>query len=78
MKWNRKGDLVLGYFGIILGLFVSGLFLKIAMLVDDLFLMSVCVVLGCLFLIEMILSCMLTVGVYERDEKVKMNDRKEN
>jgi hypothetical protein len=67
MKWNRKGDLVLGYFGIILGLFASGLFIKIAMLVDDPFLISVYVILGCSFLIEMTLSCMLVLGVYERE-----------
>jgi len=69
MKWNRKSDLVLGYVGVILGLLVSGWFLKIAMITEDPFLISVCVFLGCLFLIEMILSCMLTLGVYERDQK---------
>jgi hypothetical protein len=69
MRWSRKGDLALGYFGIVFGLFVSGWFLKIAMITEDPFLISVCVFLGCLFLIEMTLSCMLVLGVYERELK---------
>ena len=69
MKWSRKGDLTLGYLGVASGLFASGWFLKIAMITNDVLLMSVCVILGCLFLIEMIVSCMLVIGVYERGEK---------
>ena len=69
MKWNRKGDLVLGYFGIILGIFAMGFFFKIAMIIEDPMLILMNVVLGCLFSIETIVSCMLTMGVYERDEK---------
>ena len=35
MKWSRKGDLALGYGGIVAGIMISGFFFKIAMMVDD-------------------------------------------
>lgn len=71
MKWNAKRDLVLGYFGVLFGILASGWFIKIAMLIDDPCMILFCVILGCLFLIEMIASCMLVMGVYERKEKIK-------
>ena len=71
MRWTRKGDLVLGYSGILLGIFASGFFFKIAMITDDPMLVVTGVVLGCLFSIEIIVSCMLTLGVYEIAEKNK-------
>ena len=67
MKWSRKGDLALGYGGIVAGIMISGFFFKIAMMVDDPLTIFVCVGLGCLFLIEIMISCMLLLGVYERD-----------
>lgn len=67
MRWSRKGDLALGYGGILLGIFASGFFLKIAMMTEDVWIIVMGVTLGCLFLIETIVSCMLLLGVYERD-----------
>jgi len=69
MKWSRKGDLMLGYSGILLGIFAAGFFFKIAMIIDDPTLILMNVLLGCLFSIEIIVSCMLTIGVYEREWK---------
>ena len=69
MRWSRKGDLALGYVGIIVGLLAAGFFFKIAMIVDDLLIIVMGVSLGCLFFLEVIVSCMLLLGVYEREEK---------
>ena len=69
MKWNRKGDLVLGYGGIFLGLLAAGFFFKIAMIMEDPTIIFISVLLGCLFSIEIMVSCMLTIGVYEREWK---------
>lgn len=69
MKWTRKRDLILGYGGILSGIFISGFFLKLAMMIDDPVMILLCVFVGCLFLIEIALSSVFLLGVYEIDRK---------